>query len=280
MRPDLGTAHPSRSPGPSKTQYKEYERSAHSAGFLDLQSGCKGRASLVCVVNPCNPTGDFMPLQEMKNWIEALGDRAPHGHMRGTTVLVDESMLMWLGAAWMEASLASQHDWLAAMAARGVLVFILHSWTKLWCCPGLRLGSCVCPTLDLAERVRSRQVPWSINSPALAFLSAAIRDEGFLARTWELTPQWNRSAREAMHKAFPGWEVHGPSWASWLWVDTGDGATLKAALLLAREAGLPIRSGVAGYDHPTCFRMAVRAPEIILALVAALKGCTLRGSHP
>ena len=259
-----------RSPGPSKTQYKEYERSARSAGFLELQSGDR-RASLVCVVNPSNPTGDFKPLQEMKSWIEALGDCHPHC----VHILVDESMLMWLGAGWMEASLASQHDWLAVMAARGVLVFILHSWTKLWCCPGLRLGSCVCPTLDLAERVRSRQVPWSVNSPALAFLSAAIRDEVFLARTWELTPQWNRSARDALREEFPDWALHGPSWASWLWVDTGNAATLRAALLLARGAGLPIRSGAAGYDHPTCFRMAVRAPEIILALVAALKGCTL-----
>lgn len=229
----------------------------------------------MCVVNPCNPTGDYMDLREMKGWIEALeARRAGRPSARNAMhVLVDESMLMWLGPRWMDESLASQHEWLAEMAGRSVQVFILHSWTKIWACPGLRLGSCVCPTAEAANRIRSRQAPWSVNSPALAFLSAAIRDEAFLARTWAVTPTWNRAAREQLLGAFPRWKVHGPPWISWLWVDTGDQETLQAALRLARGAGLPIRSGASGYDHPTCFRMGVRAPTTTNALVAALRPC-------
>lgn len=259
--------------GPYLTQYKEYERSARSAGFADAPSGDPA-ASLICIVNPSNPTGDFMPLPDLQAWIEAstLHQSASSRAERGTVhVLVDESMLMWIGPEWWIAhSLASQRGWLATMAARGVLVFVLHSWTKIWACPGLRLGSCVCPTLESAKRIRSRQPPWSVNAPALAFLSAAVQDTDYLRRTWEVTPRWRAAAREALLEAFPEWQVRGPPWASWLWVDTGSEAALAAALALARAAGLPVRSGANGYDHPTCFRMAVRSPEISSALVAAL----------
>ena len=263
-------------PGPSSTQYKEYSRSAHSAGFVEQAPGDDG-ASLVCIVNPSNPTGDYMPLADLQSWIEARvvqGRRKQQQRQQrqqaAVHVLVDESMLMWLGSAWSKSSLSSQQRWLEAMAADDVHIFTIHSWTKLWACPGLRLGSCVCPTDTAASRIRSRQVPWSVNSPALAFLTAAVRDSRYLDRTWELTPEWNRAARDALRFAFPDWTVHGPPWASWLWVDTGSTDSLERALALARSVGLPIRSGAAGYDSPTCFRMAVRSPEISRALVDAL----------
>jgi hypothetical protein len=27
------------------------------------------RANVLCIVNPCNPTGDYMPLDQIKTWI-------------------------------------------------------------------------------------------------------------------------------------------------------------------------------------------------------------------
>lgn len=264
------------SPGPSRTQYKEYERSARAAGFSDLEPRQRSRASLVCMVNPNNPTGDYMALEQIMAWIEGFLTPASHAEtQRRVHILVDESMLMWHGPSWARQSLASQHEWLAGMAARNVHVFVIHSWTKIFACPGLRLGSCVCPTAAAAERVRMLQPPWSVNSPALAFLSEALRDQAFLEQTWEATPLWGRAARNTLSVAFPSWKLHGPLWASWLWVDTGSEAALQAALSRARTAGLPIRSGAAGYDHPTCFRMAIRKPEVSLALVAALRGQTI-----
>lgn len=34
---------------------------------------------------------------------------------------------------------------------RNVHIYVMHSWTKIWCCPGLRLGSiiCVCDILSM-----------------------------------------------------------------------------------------------------------------------------------
>jgi histidinol-phosphate/aromatic aminotransferase/cobyric acid decarboxylase-like protein len=35
-----------------------------------LDGNSKEVANVLCIVNPCNPTGDYMPLDEIKSWIE------------------------------------------------------------------------------------------------------------------------------------------------------------------------------------------------------------------
>jgi len=46
----------------------------------------------------------------------------------------------------------------------------LGSLTKLWACPGLRLGYALAPDPGSAERLRRRQPQWSVNGLALAAL--------------------------------------------------------------------------------------------------------------
>lgn len=46
----------------------------------------------------------------------------------------------------------------------------LGSLTKLWNCPGLRLGYVIAPTIADAEAIRHRQPRWSVNGLALAVL--------------------------------------------------------------------------------------------------------------
>jgi histidinol-phosphate/aromatic aminotransferase/cobyric acid decarboxylase-like protein len=47
---------------------------------------------------------------------------------------------------------------------------VVGSLTKVFACPGLRLGYVVAPTVDLATRVRARQPEWSVNGLACAVL--------------------------------------------------------------------------------------------------------------
>jgi histidinol-phosphate/aromatic aminotransferase/cobyric acid decarboxylase-like protein len=53
---------------------------------------------MLAIVNPCNPTGDYLNIFELKDYIQK------NTHY-GDVVLVDESMLMWLGRNWREESL-------------------------------------------------------------------------------------------------------------------------------------------------------------------------------
>jgi histidinol-phosphate/aromatic aminotransferase/cobyric acid decarboxylase-like protein len=50
-------------------QYKEYYRSAETAEMKILSGDSTERANVLCIVNPCNPTGDYMPLDQIKTWI-------------------------------------------------------------------------------------------------------------------------------------------------------------------------------------------------------------------
>ncbi len=44
----------------------------------------------------------------------------------------------------------------------------LGSLTKLWACPGLRLGFVIAPSAEAARRIRERQPRWAVNGLALA----------------------------------------------------------------------------------------------------------------
>lgn len=40
-----------------------------------------------------------------------------------------------------------------------------------------------------------------------AFLSAVVRDEAYLTKTWEVTTPWNKALRAELATRFPGWKV-------------------------------------------------------------------------
>lgn len=60
----------------------------------------------------------------------------------------------------------------------------LGSLTKLWACPGLRIGYAIAPTAEHAEQLRRRRPRWAVNALALAALPCLL----------ELTdlPRWAR----------------------------------------------------------------------------------------
>merc|ERR1719271_1787179 len=84
-----------------------------------------------------------------------------------------------------------------------IRVYVIHSWTKIWSCPGIRLGSVVCPTIELATAIKKHQVPWSLNVFALRFLSAAIKDTEYLQRTWSSVPRLRTRTTDQFTKMFP-----------------------------------------------------------------------------
>lgn len=250
-------------PGNTMVQYMEYERSAHNYERKKLDWSDKS-ARLTCMVNPTNPTGDYLNVDEMKRFIETnCGD--------GSYVVIDESMQPWLGREWQRDSLVSQRDWVKQLyETRNISVFVIHSWTKLWSCPGIRLGSILTPTEESATEMRRIQVPWSVNGPALAFLTAAINDVAYLEATWETTPKFRANLATEITRMYPEWQIFGKEWSSWLWIDCGSAATAKAAVDACKAAGVPIRWGKYGYECPTYIRIGVRDQKYHEPLLRAL----------
>lgn len=138
-------------------------------------------------------------------------------------------------------------------------------------CTGIRLGSVVAPSPAHAIAIKSKQVPWSVNTMALAFLSEAVKDDEFMQRTWEETPSWRKHLVELLQSKFPAWEIFGEPYLSWVWVDTKCEIVSRNAVSLAKQNGVPIRSGKPGYNLPTYIRIAVRNPEMTKILLDAWK---------
>ncbi|GBC15238.2 60S ribosomal protein L16 [Rhizophagus irregularis DAOM 181602=DAOM 197198] len=261
-------------PGPWDTQYKEYHRSAETNGRTILQPQDTTPANLLCIVNPCNPTGDYKNINDLKYWIDKNVED-------GGFVIVDESMQPWLSSDFRTDSLLSQHEFLYLLyETRRVSVYVIHSWTKIWSCTGLRLGSVICPTSAHCDVLKKLQVPWSVNSPALAFLNAVVKDTEYMEKTWELTPKWRselierlRVLSEAIIKAKDDegyeWEFHGKSFLSYIWINMKSKEIVEEAIGKAKAAGVPVRSGVPGYDRPTYLRVAVREPSKVDILIKA-----------
>lgn len=251
-------------PGPSMVQYEEYKRSAEAAGFVRT-SADDDSANLMCLVNPTNPTGDYMRIEALKSYIQARC-------RRGSCVLVDESMQPWVGEKWREDSLVSQGEWRRKMSVEeGVDVFVIHSWTKVWACTGIRLGSVIAPTPAHMTTIKSKQVPWSVNCMALAFLSAAVQDKQYLETMWEQTPQFRRFQVEEIGRHFPSWRCIGESFLSWVWIEMPDEKVAERAVAVAKLNGTPVRWGKPGYRLPKIIRIAVRNPELTTHLLNAWK---------
>lgn len=140
----------------------------------------------------------------------------------------------------------------------------LGSLTKLWSCPGLRLGYVIAPDVEGAEVIRGLQPRWSVNGLALA----AMHD--FLAVTdlpgWALSIA---SLRTSFTSELERLGLHvTPSSANWVLVH--DAARLRMPLA---RAGIVIRD-CSSFGLPTTVRIALPKPhevERVLGSIAAAR---------
>ncbi|CAG8459450.1 2526_t:CDS:2 [Diversispora eburnea] len=244
-------------PGPWDIQYKEYQRSAENNDRVILHPQDKTRAMLTCIVNPCNPTGDYLTVEELKQWIP------------------------WLSSEFRSDSLTSQHDFINSLyETRKISIYIIHSWTKIWSCTGLRIGSVVCPTNKHCDILKRVQIPWSVNSPALAFLDAVVKDNKYMEQTWEFTIRWRKELINRLRELSNAivkfhndekceWIFYGKDFLSWVWIDMRSIKIAEDAVSKAKFAGVPVRSGNPGYNRPTYVRVAVREPSKVDILIKA-----------
>lgn len=243
----------------TRVQYREYERACRNAGRVQVQE--PQQAKILCLVNPNNPTGDFLDKPQMEAWISS--NATP-----GSWVVVDESMLFWAGPSWRERGVSD--EFVQKMLKDDIHIFKIYSWTKIFACTGLRIGSAVCPSPLARKNIESSQVPWSVTAFALAYLESALQDSEYLRRTWEKTGAWRRHIVTCLQRLHPSWRIYGEDWLSWVWIDTGDEQVAKEVYQLSLKCGCPIRHAAAGYNLPTFIRIAVRRPTDFAVLYQAL----------
>lgn len=224
-------------PGPYRAAYMEYNRAALAAGRV---VGGDGSGGVTVIIRPNSPTGEFMSLDKVREVLQTI-----------TGVLVlDESFMPFLGPAWRKQS------GLSLIEEFGDKLLVIASWTKLWACPGIRLGS-ISGSERWIREIKRIQTPWSCNTPAQAFCVAACEDMEYMNKTWKLLPKWRETMESGVKRL--GWKVNtdSPMWVPWVFVSCADAEEAQKAVKVAESAGCPVR-GCKSYGMAECLRLGVR----------------------
>jgi len=238
--------------GPYPAAYMEYQRSADITGRRTMPWGDPAEAAVTVIIRPNSPTGDLMSLAQLESVVTSS---------TGITV-VDESFLCFEGCQWRESSALGLVDKFPDR------LIVIQSWTKIWSCPGLRLGSVACSD-SWYIRLKSLQTPWSCNSIAQAFCVAAARDFDYLNVTRSTLTIWKRRHLSLIIDQL-GWKANldCPEWVPWIFVDCDSEEVAQRASQLAQQAGCPVR-WCASYGTPRFLRLGIRHPDAQDALMAA-----------
>jgi histidinol-phosphate aminotransferase len=234
-------------PWPSYTLYPLMARRAHAhpvpvAGFgVDaILAAVNPRTRLVALCNPNDPTGELVPLAELRRLLDALPERA--------VVLLDEALRDYAVTEAVDDTLTLLDD--------HPRLIVFRTFSKAWGLAGLRVGYAIGgpgsePLLEaLAPSL-------GVGDLGQAGALEAVRGHGTLART--------RGARVAALRAELrdglrelGYDV-APSEANVLWVASASGSALAANL---QRLGVLVAPGGALGDDARVRLTVPHTPEL------------------
>ncbi len=230
----------------------EWHSLTESEGFRLDPYRLEGRLSggeLVILGQPNNPTGLTFDPQALR----ALAGRYPE-----TCFLIDEAF-----ADFVEGVDSLTRE-------RPANVIVLLSFTKFYAVPGLRLGSALLAP-DWARKVQKLRPPWTVNTLAQEFGTAALRDIEYGRATRAYVREQRLLLTRAL-RAIPCLTVY-PGEANFLFLRS-DHPVLNAAemarKLLAEGIGIRVCGNYQGLDD-RYFRVAVRTESENQRLAEALK---------
>ncbi|MGI6246799.1 MAG: histidinol-phosphate transaminase [Pseudochelatococcus sp.] len=209
------------------------------------------RTKIVYIANPNNPTGTYLPFDEVKRL---------HAGLPAHVLLV-------LDGAYAEYARANDYSAGIELVSENANVVMTRTFSKIHGLAALRLGWCYAPA-EVAESLNRIRNPFNVNTQAAAAGIAALADEAHLAASVAHNTQWLAWLTESIRAL--GLEVT-PSAANFLLVhfppEEGRDARAADAFLAAR--GLVVRA-VAAYGLPNALRVSVGTEEANRLLVEAL----------
>jgi histidinol-phosphate aminotransferase len=209
------------------------------------------RTRLVFLANPNNPTGTYIPFDEVKRL---------HAGLPANVVLV-------LDAAYAEYVRRNDYESGIELVATSDNVVMCRTFSKIYGLAGLRLGWLYgpAPIVDAINRIRG---PFNVNLPAIAAGIAAIEDSAHVEMSREHNTRWLAWLTEEIGKL--GLEVT-PSAANFVLIHfpLTKGRTAQDADAFLTARGLILRQ-VGAYKLPNALRMSVGTEEANRLVVAAL----------
>ncbi|HEX5210868.1 MAG TPA: histidinol-phosphate transaminase [Pseudolabrys sp.] len=209
------------------------------------------RTKVVFLANPNNPTGTYIPFDEIKRLHKSL----------------PAHVLLVLDAAYAEYVQRNDYESGIELVATSENVVMCRTFSKIYGLAALRLGWMYgpAPVIDAINRIRG---PFNVNAPAIAAGVAAIRDAAHLERSRAHNTKWLGWLTEEIGKL--GLPVT-PSVANFVLIHFPEakGKTAKDADAFLTKRGLILRQ-VGAYKLPNALRMTVGTEEANRLVVKAL----------
>jgi histidinol-phosphate aminotransferase len=210
------------------------------------------RTKIVFLANPNNPTGTYVPFDEVKRLHKEL----------------PANVLLVLDAAYAEYVQRNDYESGIELVATTDNVVMTRTFSKIYGLAALRLGWMYGPAhvVDAVNRIRG---PFNVNGPAIAAGAAAIRDTAHVERARAHNTRWLAWLTEEIGKL--GLVVT-PSAANFVLIHFPEtrGRTAQDADAFLTKRGLILRQ-VAAYKLPNALRMSVGTEEANRLVVQALK---------
>jgi histidinol-phosphate aminotransferase len=234
----------------------------YTANVDTMLAAVSERSKVVFLANPNNPTGTYVPFDEVKRL---------HRGLPGNVLLV-------LDAAYAE--YVRRNDYAAGieLVATSENVVMLRTFSKIFGLAGLRLGWLYGPehVVDAINRIRG---PFNINAAAQAAGIAALTDTAHIEAARVHNDKWLDWLTVEIRKL--GLEVT-PSIANFVLIHFPErkGRTAQEADAFLTKRGLILRR-VKAYKLPNALRMTVGSEEsnrLVVAALAEFMGGAVPGS--
>lgn len=219
------------------------------------------RTRVVYLANPNNPTGTYLPFEELKR----LRDGLP------------EDVLLVIDAAYAEYVLKEDYQPGIALVDAMPNTVMTRTFSKIYGLAAARVGWAYCPPeiADVLNRIRG---PFNLTGPSVAAGVAALEDQEFARQSAEHNRIWREVLTDELEKF--GLVVT-PSAANFLLVHfpaNEEGGALAADAYLQAN-GIILRR-MEAYGLPHALRLSVGTEAQNRAVLAALKGFVESSSAP
>jgi histidinol-phosphate aminotransferase len=214
------------------------------------------RTKIVFLANPNNPTGTYLPHDEVRRLHKGLPSR---------TLLV-------LDAAYAEYVRRNDYEAGLELVATTENTVMTRTFSKIYGLAALRLGWAYCPAhvADVLDRVRG---PFNVTAPAIAAGVAALADRAHLERAAAHNDTWLPWVSAELERL--GLKVT-PSVGNFVLIHfpRAGGKDAASADEMLRSHGVILRR-VAAYGLPKALRMTIGSEDDnrrVVALLAAFMG--------
>src|SRR5438270_8382117 len=214
------------------------------------------RTKIVFLANPNNPTGTYIPFDEVKRLQAGL----------------PKHVLLVIDSAYAEYVRRNDYESGIELVATSENVVMTRTFSKIYGLAALRLGWLYAPAhvTDALNRIRG---PFNVNAAAIAAGVAAIKDVAHVERSRQHNEKWLAWLIEEISKL--GLKVT-PSVGNFILIHFPDakGKTAKDADALLTSRGLVLRA-VGAYHLPNALRMSVGTEEanrLVVKTLAELMG--------